>query len=54
MARRSGTDFGILHGRIDRIKSTPYGQLTIAVTGGDLAGAQALLAERGVRVEVLR
>lgn len=54
VARRSGIDFGILHGRIDRIKSTPYGQLTIAVTGGDLAGAQALLAERGVRVEVLR
>lgn len=54
VARRNGIDFGILHGRIDRIKSTPYGQLTIAVTGGDLAGAQALLAERGVRVEVLR
>ena len=54
VARRTGLDFGILSGRIDRIKDEPYGQLTISVSGGDLAAAQALLAARGVRVEVLR
>ena len=54
VARRAGIDFGILSGRIARIKTQPYGQLTISVTGGDLAAAEALLSERGVTVEVLR
>ena len=54
VARRTGLDFGILAGRIDRIKREPYGQLTISVSGGDLPAAQALLEGRGVRVEVLR
>ncbi|QPF75955.1 methionine ABC transporter ATP-binding protein [Roseateles sp. DAIF2] len=54
VARRTGLDFGILSGRIDRIKQEPYGQLTISVSGGDLAAAQALLEARGVRVEVQR
>ncbi len=54
VARRTGLDFGILSGRIDRIKDEPYGQLTISMAGGDLAAAQTLLEERGVRVEVLR
>lgn len=54
VARRSGLDFGILSGRIDRIKDEPYGQLVISVSGGDLAAATALLQERGVRVEVQR
>jgi D-methionine transport system ATP-binding protein len=54
VARSTGLDFGILSGRIDRIKNEPYGQLTISVAGGDLAAAQALLMARGVMVEVLR
>lgn len=54
VARRSGLDFGILSGRIDRIKDEPYGQLVISVSGGDLEAATALLQERGVRVEVQR
>jgi D-methionine transport system ATP-binding protein len=54
VARRSGLDFGILSGRIDRIKDEPYGQLVISVSGGDLAAATELLQERGVRVEVQR
>ncbi|HEX2009990.1 MAG TPA: NIL domain-containing protein, partial [Roseateles sp.] len=54
VARRTGLDFGILAGRIDRIKDEPYGQLTISVAGGDLAAARVLLEERGVRVEVQR
>jgi D-methionine transport system ATP-binding protein len=54
VARRTGLDFGILLGRIDRIKDEPYGQLTISAGGGDLAAARALLEARGVRVEVLR
>jgi D-methionine transport system ATP-binding protein len=54
VARRTGLDFGILSGRIDRIKDEPYGQLVISVSGGDLAAATELLQERGVRVEVQR
>lgn len=54
VARRTGLDFGILTGRVGRIKNEPYGQLTIAATGGDMAAARALLSEHGVRVEALR
>ena len=54
VARRANLDFGILAGRIDRIKRQPYGQLTIAVSGGDRQAARQLLAERGVQVEELR
>ena len=54
VARRANLDFGILSGRIDRIKRQPYGQLTIAVSGGDRQAARQLLAERGVQVEELR
>lgn len=54
VARRANLDFGILSGRIDRIKKQPYGQLTIAISGGDRATARQLLAERGVQVEELR
>lgn len=54
VARHAQLDFGILSGRIDRIKRVPYGQLTIAVTGGDLPAARQLLADRGVQVEELR
>lgn len=54
VAREVGVDFSILSGRIDRIKNTPYGQLTVAVSGGDLALALRTLAERGIQIEELR
>ena len=54
IARETGVDYNILSGRIDRIKKQPYGQLTIAISGGDRATARQLLAERGVQVEELR
>src|SRR5690606_18139354 len=39
VARATGVDYSILAGRIDRIKDQPYGQLTLAVTGGDMDAA---------------
>ncbi|WP_287809215.1 methionine ABC transporter ATP-binding protein, partial [Pseudomonas sp.] len=41
VARETGVDYSILAGRIDRIKDTPYGQLTLAITGGDMDAAFA-------------
>jgi len=54
IARQTGVDYNILSGRIDRIKDTPYGQLTVALVGGDQDAAQAGFAEAGVHVEELR
>ncbi|MFC4729021.1 methionine ABC transporter ATP-binding protein [Coralloluteibacterium thermophilus] len=54
IARETGVDYNILAGRIDRIRDTPYGQLTIAVTGGDIAAARASFAAAGVHVEELQ
>jgi len=54
VARDTGVDFSILSGRIDRIKDTPYGQLTLALVGGDMAAALARLDAADVHVEVLR
>ncbi len=54
VARSTGIDFSILTGRIDRIKDSPYGQLTVAFTAGDIDGALSQLAERGIVVEELR
>ena len=54
IARETGVDYSILAGRIDRIREVPYGQLTLALAGGDAAAAQALLEAAGARVEVLR
>ncbi|WP_444541689.1 NIL domain-containing protein [Andreprevotia chitinilytica] len=54
VARATGIDFSILAGRIDRIKDTPYGQLTVAFTGGDVPAALAQLAGRGLAVEEVR
>ncbi|WP_434212918.1 methionine ABC transporter ATP-binding protein [[Pseudomonas] boreopolis] len=54
IARDTGVDYNILSGRIDRIKDTPYGQLTVALVGGDIAAAQAGFAAAGVHVEELR
>lgn len=54
VARETGVDFSILSGRIDRIKDTPYGQLTLALTGGDMQAALSRFDSADVHVEVLR
>ena len=54
VARESGVDFSILSGRIDHIKDTPYGQLTLSLVGGDLEVAMQALKAADVHVEVLR
>jgi len=54
VARKSGVDFSILSGRIDHIKDTPYGQLTLSLVGGDLDVAMQELEAADVHVEVLR
>jgi D-methionine transport system ATP-binding protein len=54
IARETGVDYNILSGRIDRIKDTPYGQLTVALVGGDQDAALAVFAGAGVHVEELR
>lgn len=54
VARATGIDYSLLSGRIDRIRETPYGQLTVALLGGDIDAAQAQLAAAGVHVQVLR
>jgi D-methionine transport system ATP-binding protein len=51
IARETGVDYNILAGRIDRIKDTPYGQLTVSLVGGDADAAQARFAAAGVVVE---
>ena len=54
IARETGVDYSILAGRIDRIKDTPYGQLTLAITGGDMDAAFARFTAADVHMEVLR
>ncbi len=54
IARDTGVDYNILSGRVDRIKDTPYGQLTVALAGGDANAALAGFAAAGVHVEELR
>ncbi|MBS3804154.1 MAG: methionine ABC transporter ATP-binding protein [Oleiphilaceae bacterium] len=54
VARESGVDFSILSGRIDHIKETPYGQLTLSLVGGNLERAMQALTDADVHVEVLR
>lgn len=54
IARETGVDYSILAGRIDRIKDVPYGQLTLAITGGDMEAAFALFTAAEVHMEVLR
>ncbi|MBK1851369.1 methionine ABC transporter ATP-binding protein [Marinobacter sp. 1-4A] len=53
VARASGVDFSILSGRIDHIKDTPYGQLTLSLIGGDLELAMSALEGADVHVEVV-
>lgn len=54
IARATGVDYNILSGRIDRIGDIPYGQLTLALVGGDIAAACAGLSQAGVQVEELQ
>lgn len=56
VAREHGVDFCILSGRVEQIKHTPCGQLTLALSASDAAIAAALDAVRvrGVHVAVLR
>ncbi|MFR0673922.1 methionine ABC transporter ATP-binding protein [Enterobacterales bacterium AW_CKDN230030176-1A_HGKHYDSX7] len=54
VARETGVDYSILAGRIDRIKDIPYGQLTLAVTGGDMDAAFDRFKAADVHMEVLR
>ncbi|AIG04015.1 D-methionine ABC transporter ATP-binding protein [Pseudomonas fluorescens] len=54
IARETGVDYSILAGRIDRIKDIPYGQLTLAITGGDMEAAFAHFTAADVHMEVLR
>ena len=54
LARETGVDYSILAGRIDRIRDVPYGQLTLALAGGDLDLALSRLRAAQVQVEVLR
>jgi len=54
IARETGVDYNILAGRIDRIKQTPYGQLTVALVGGDVEAALAGFHAANVHVRELR
>ena len=54
VARETGVDYSILGGRIDHIRDTPYGQLTLSLVGGDAQAAIAQLKNAQVTVEVLR
>lgn len=53
IARETGVDYSILSGRIARIREAPYGQLTVALVGGDVAAARRGLEQAGVRVEAV-
>ncbi|WP_145125641.1 methionine ABC transporter ATP-binding protein [Pseudomonas sp. URMO17WK12:I11] len=54
VALETGVDYSILAGRIDRIKDVPYGQLTLALIGGDMEAAFACFKAADVHMEVLR
>src|SRR5690606_32695492 len=54
VARETGVDYSILSGRIDRIKDVPYGQLTIALIGGDYDAAFKRFSAADVHVEEVR
>ena len=56
ISRELGLDLSILHGTVGRIKETPYGQLVVAVQGGEQALMQlpAQFEAIGVSYEVLR
>ena len=51
VARETQVDFGLLAGRVDRIKDTAYAQLTLALSGGDIDAALRSLRAAGAQVE---
>jgi D-methionine transport system ATP-binding protein len=51
IARDTRVDFGLLGGRVDRIKDMAYAQLTLALSGGDVEAALRGLREAGAVVE---
>nr|WP_314524867.1 ATP-binding cassette domain-containing protein [uncultured Brevundimonas sp.] len=53
ISRETGVDHAILAGRIGRFRDQPYGQLEIALEGGDPQTAIARLRAEGVEVEVV-
>ncbi|CAN5489122.1 methionine ABC transporter ATP-binding protein [soil metagenome] len=53
VARETGVDYSILGGRIHRLREIPYGQLTLALTGGDVEAAIARFQADGVRVDLV-
>jgi D-methionine transport system ATP-binding protein len=53
VARETGVDYSILGGRIHRLRDTPYGQLTLSLTGGDVEAAIARFKADGVRVDMI-
>jgi D-methionine transport system ATP-binding protein len=53
IARETGVDYSILSGRIDRIKGVAYGQLTLALVGGNVPAALQRFSANNVHVEKL-
>jgi D-methionine transport system ATP-binding protein len=51
VVRDTGVEYNLLSGRVDRIKDTPYGQLTLAMHGERLDDALAQLRAAGVDIE---
>jgi D-methionine transport system ATP-binding protein len=51
VVRDTGVEYTLLSGRIDRIKDMPYGQLTLAMRGENLAAAMTQLRNAGVDIE---
>lgn len=54
VAAKTGIEFSILSGRIDRIRNEPYGQLTVAFKGEKLEEAMQILHAAEVHLEELR
>ncbi|WP_112313015.1 methionine ABC transporter ATP-binding protein [Pseudogemmobacter bohemicus] len=53
IARDFGVDFAILGGRVGHIRTTPFAQFSIALTGGNGSAAMTALRAAGVTVEVI-
>nr|WP_247741442.1 methionine ABC transporter ATP-binding protein [Luteibacter sp. SG786] len=51
VVRDTGVEYNLLSGRVDRIKDTPYGQLTLAMHGERLDEALAQIRAAGVDIE---
>ncbi|NML92225.1 methionine ABC transporter ATP-binding protein [Novosphingobium olei] len=48
IARETGTEIAILEGRVGHLGDTPYAQLTLGLSAGNIAAARAALAQAGV------